>query len=428
VAAGAGLAAVEVALQVGQGNVQPRRAAVDDGDQRRTMALAGGGDGEQLAEGIAGHQGAPRISLDRERPLSILVAPRQFIPPRTAQNLCRPPASISSSSLTPEPMLRLLPWLLLLFIGAIRAEPLTVLQRPIELNSANATLHGSLLLPKSTRPVPVVLMIAGSGPTDRDGNNPFGGHNDSLKLLALDLARQGIASVRYDKRGIAPGDDESRLSVEGYVADVVAWSRMLRADNRFGRLILLGHSEGALIASLAAPEAGACALVTIAGSARPIDQVLREQLRPRLSAPLFATSSRILDSLKAGQPVADVPKELLVLYRPSVQPYLISLFRQHPAEAFARLDIPALIVQGTHDIQVDVSDAQLLKAARPDAQLLLISGMNHVLRIVPTDLQAQLASYDDPQLPLADGLVSAIARFIQSNDKVPAFSEPDNCR
>ncbi|AYC33268.1 alpha/beta fold hydrolase [Pseudomonas cavernae] len=323
-------------------------------------------------------------------------------------------------------MLRVLALTLSLFAGVAQAMPFTVLQRPISLDTGSGELHGTLLLPKSPEAVPVALLIAGSGPTDRNGNNPDGGHNDSLKRLAQALAKHGIASVRYDKRGVAASraatPDERDLSVEQYVADAVAWSHQLKADPRFARLILIGHSEGALIASLAAEKAGADALVSLAGSSRPIDQVLHEQLQFRLPPPLLARSDALLASLKAGQVDDAVPDELQVLFRPSVQPYLISLFRYDPAAAFAQLRIPALIVQGSHDIQIGVKDAQALKAAKPDAELLLIDGMNHVLRIVPDDVRRQLASYNDPQLPLARQLSEGVIEFIHRNGTVAVSS------
>ena len=299
-------------------------------------------------------------------------------------------------------------------------------QQPMRLQIGQGTLHGTLLKPSSTKPVAVALLIAGSGPTDRDGNNPEGGQSDSLKRLAQSLAKQGIASLRYDKRGVAASraatPDERDLSVEGYVSDAVGWAQLLRADPAFDRLILIGHSEGALIASLAAEQAQADALVAIAGSSRPIDQLLREQLAARLPPHLMAQSNHLLDRLLAGQLTPQVPKDLQVLFRPSVQPYLISLLRQNPGQAFARLQIPALIVQGSHDIQVSVADAHALQAAKPDAELLIIPGMNHLLRISALDLPAQLASYDNPRLPLAQGLGEQIAQFIQRSGKKPASS------
>ncbi len=316
-------------------------------------------------------------------------------------------------------MLKLLALSLTLFTGLFSClAQATVLQRPISLDTGSGELFGSLLLPKSDTPVPVVLIISGSGPTDRDGNNPEGGRNDSLKRLAWVLARHNIASVRYDKRGVAASlaatPDERNLSVEAYVADAVAWSHKLAADPRLGPLILLGHSEGALIASLAAPQANAAAVISLSGSARPIDQVLRQQLSNRLPPPLMLRSNELLDSLKAGRLDSNVPAQLQVIFRPSVQPYLISLFRQDPARAFAALQMPALIIQGSNDIQVGADDARQLKAAKPDAELALIEGMNHVMRIVPNDVKRQLASYKDPNLPLAAELGTRILRFIDS--------------
>ncbi|HGA2317497.1 TPA: alpha/beta hydrolase [Pseudomonas putida] len=313
-------------------------------------------------------------------------------------------------------MSRLVAFFLLLCTGLAQAAAPTVLQRPIDLDTGQGVLHGSLLLPQQATPPPVVLIIAGSGPTDRDGNNPASGRIDNLKRLALVLANEHIASVRYDKRGVAASQpatpDERDLSVQRYVDDVVAWSRKLKADPRFGPLILVGHSEGALIASLAAERAGASAVITLAGMGRPLADVLREQLAQRMSPAQLAGGSALLDRLQAGQTSLDVPAPLRQVFRPSVQPYLITLLQQDPAQAFARLPMPALIVQGRNDVQVDVADAERLKAAKPDAQLVLIDGMNHMLRISPKDMHLQRDSYLNPELPLARELGERVVSFI----------------
>ena len=314
-------------------------------------------------------------------------------------------------------MPRFIALLCLLLTSLCHAATPTVLHRPIDLDTGQGVLHGSMLLPQQDTPPPVVLIIAGSGPTDRDGNNPAGGRVDNLKRLALLLANANIASVRYDKRGVAASlpatPDERDLSVERYVADVVAWGHKLKADPRFGPLILIGHSEGALIASLAAEQAGASAVISLAGSGRPMAEVVREQLAERLPPAQLARGSALLDRLEAGQTSLDVPAPLRQVFRPSVQPYLITLFRQDPAAAFARLSMPALIVQGRNDVQVDVADAQKLKDAKPDAHLVLIEGMNHMLRISPKDMSEQRESYQNPQLPLARELGEQIVAFIR---------------
>lgn len=314
-------------------------------------------------------------------------------------------------------MLRLTALLLLLCSTLASAAAPTVLQRPIELDTGNGVLYGSLLLPQQATPPPVVLIIAGSGPTDRDGNNPAGGRIDNLKRLALLLAGEHIASVRFDKRGVAASQpatpDERNLSVEAYVADTVAWAHKLKADPRFGPLILLGHSEGALIATLAAEQAGASAVISLSGSGRPVAEVIREQLAQRLPPAQLAQGTALLDSLQAGQTSLNVPVPLRQVFRPTVQPYLISLLRQDPAAAFAQLKVPALIIQGRNDVQVDVADAELLKAAKPDAQLVLIDGMNHTLRISPRDISGQRETYQNPELPLARELGQRIVAFIR---------------
>ena len=314
-------------------------------------------------------------------------------------------------------MLRILFLALTLLPFLAQAASPSVLLRPIELTTSSGTLYGSLLLPKSDTPVPVVLIIAGSGPTDRNGNNSFGGTNDSLKKLAWRLAQNNIASVRFDKRGVAQSlpaaPDERMLNLDKYVSDAVAWGHLLNNDPRFGKLFVLGHSEGALIASLAAPRMDASGVISIAGTARPVGQVLREQLqRNNLPPALLQRSFELIHSLENGRTDSNVPADLEVVFRPSVQPYLISLLRHDPTAAFAAVKMPALIVQGTHDIQVDVNDARLLKAAKPDAQLQLVDGMNHVMRIVPMDIKRQIQSYNDPNPPLSRELERAIVQFI----------------
>lgn len=321
--------------------------------------------------------------------------------------------------------MRLFLLLSLLAMLAPHAQAQTLLNQKMSVEVPGGSLQGSLLLPKADAPIPVALLIAGSGPTDRNGNNPMG-RNDSLKRLAQALARRGVASLRYDKRGIgqsqAVAPDESLLSVEAYVADAEAWVQQLRTDKRFSNVVLIGHSEGALIASLAAQKLEPAALVSIAGSGRPIDELLREQLQGRLPPPLLATAFYILDELKAGRMHEQVPETLQILFRPSVQPYLISLFRYDPAEAFAGTTAPALIVQGTQDIQVERKDAVILQAARVDAELAIIGGMNHVLRITPPGQKAQTASYSQPELPIAHELTDRISQFLHEKGVLPGSS------
>lgn len=289
---------------------------------------------------------------------------------------------------------------------------------PVSLPVGGAALYGTELMPEGVQgKVPVVLLHAGSGPTDRDGNNHLlPGPNDALKMLAEGLARHGIASLRYDKRAIGASADprwrEQDLRFDDYIADAAAWAARLRADPRFSRVILIGHSEGAQIVAEACAIAQADGCVLLAGAGHTADELLRAQLAKQLPPPLLAENERILVALKQGQTVPDVPAPLQALYHASVQPYLISWLQHDPRKAVAALNMPVLIVQGSSDLQVPVSEAQALAAAAPRARLQVIDGMNHLLKMVGTNAELQRLSYGSPELPVAPQLLDSVNSFI----------------
>ena len=308
----------------------------------------------------------------------------------------------------------------LVMLLVLPAHAATAGEQEVTLAVEGGVLHGTLSLPAVEGRVPVVLLHAGSGPTDRDGNSAaLPGRNDSLRMVADALARAGIATLRYDKRGVGasalPGVREADLRLDHYIDDATAWLRQLRADPRFSRIVMAGHSEGAQIAAVACEKALADACILIAGAGSGLDDILRAQLKPRLPAELYAQNERILLALKRGEQVEDVPPALLALYRPSVQPYLISSLKVDPRAVAAALRMPVLIVQGTTDLQVSVADAQALSAAAPKAKLVIVPGMNHVLKLAGGDLAQQLPSYGDPELPLAPALVDAVTAFVQGH-------------
>ena len=306
---------------------------------------------------------------------------------------------------------------LLLLIGGIASQAHAA-ETPITLDTPTGQLAGTLELPAGADKPRVALLIAGSGPTDRDGNSSMiPGRNDSLKLLAAGLAEAGIATVRYDKRGIggshAAGSAESALRFEMFVDDAAAWIARLKADPRFASVAVIGHSEGSLIGMLAARQADAAAFVSIAGIADGASTLMRKQLEGKLPPELEKESERILVSLESGAVVDPVPPALATLFRPSVQPYLISWFKYVPAQRIAELTMPVLVVQGNTDIQVDVVQANRLHGARPGAKLAIIPGMNHVFKHVRAVAELQVASYGDPSLPVSPLLVKSIADFLQ---------------
>lgn len=306
------------------------------------------------------------------------------------------------------------------------AQGQTPAESPVELAVPNGKVSGTLLVPAGGGRMPVVLIIAGSGPTDRDGNSAaMGGKNNCYKMLAEALGAEGIASLRYDKRGVAgsavTGLQEADLRFEHFVEDAVAWIGYLRKDTRFATVSVAGHSEGSLIGMLAVRQAKADAYVSIAGIAKGAAGILRDQLRPQIGAmpELWDGTEAVLSSLEAGKTVDTLPPAIAAvpgfagLFRPSVQPYLISWFKYVPSAEIAKLTVPTLIVQGTTDIQVTVAEAKALAAAKPDARLEIVDGMNHVLKAVPSDAVKQRASYGDPALPIAPEVPKAIAALVR---------------
>ncbi len=302
----------------------------------------------------------------------------------------------------------------LILAAALLSDPVAT---PITLPTEPAPLHGTLLTPDGpTRAV--ALIIAGSGPTDRDGNSPLGVSAASYRLLAEGLAADGVATVRTDKRGIAgsaaAGGREEDMRFGHLVEDARAWAAATAERTGQPCVWLIGHSEGALVA-LAAVEGGndsVCGLVLLSGAGRRARLVLEEQLGPQLPEPMRTQAFHALAELEAGRTVADTPPALAALFRPSVQPYLISWLAMDPAALTAGYDGPVMVGSGTTDIQTPVVEAEALAAARAGVHLVLWEGVNHLLKLAPADRAGNIATYSDPTLPLAPGVVDDVAGFI----------------
>lgn len=292
-------------------------------------------------------------------------------------------------------------------------------EQPIVLKTSTGDINGVLLKPISTKKIPVVLIIAGSGPTDKDGNQAAM-QNNSLKMLAEALKQNGVASLRFDKRGIASsrtaGKQESDLRFDNYIDDVSGWINLLAQNKSLSKIIVAGHSEGSLIGMIAsAKDKRVKKYISIAGAGKPADEIIKEQLSSRPQAvkdlvfPMF-------DILKRGETIPDVPASLNALFRPSVQPYMISWFKYNLQTEIKKLKIPSLIIQGDKDIQVSVKDAHLLTAAAgTKATEKIIVNMNHVLKNTETTDQTEQIKniYSNPSLPLNAEMVKEMVRFVQ---------------
>jgi len=289
-------------------------------------------------------------------------------------------------------------------------------ESPFTVKTLSCNIHGTLTMPKNASgKIPVVLIIAGSGPTDRNGNSPkMDLETNAYKDIAQGLAKNGIASVRYDKRMIGESvtsNKESDLRFDDYIDDAVVIIQTLNQDERFSKVIVLGHSEGSLVGMLACRDQPVKAFISIAGAGDQADKILTEQLKskPQYMQDEFKT---LLDSLKKGKTIDDIDPRMYSIARPSIQRYLMSWFRYPPQRVIKTLKIPVLIIQGTTDLQVTTADADKLKKGKSDATLLIIPGMNHVLKEAPADRDQNLATYNKPDLPLKAELMPGIISFI----------------
>lgn len=312
--------------------------------------------------------------------------------------------------------------LLIIIILLVTTTSAPAAERPIAVTRDFGTLHGTLRTPDNGAQT-VALLIAGSGPTDRNGNSAMGVNTNNLLYLAQALEKAGIASLRYDKRGVAASyfDDPEKMGqvvLDDFIGDAVALADHLVGEG-FERIVLIGHSEGALIASVTAQRTGnAAAVVCVSGAGYPMDEVLSLQLANQLAPAhmdLLMKANEAIATLKRGERVEEYPRELAALFNPAVQPFLISCMRFDPCAELREVNVPVLIVSGDNDIQVTVDNAEALAGAKPDAQLAIIAGMTHVLKKAEGRTLAEQAQtvYVNGSLPLDEELVSAIVRFVE---------------
>lgn len=304
----------------------------------------------------------------------------------------------------------------ILFCGMLLALAVGAQNRDtLSLNVGHHKLHAVLTTPVSTGISPLALIIAGSGPTDLDGNNPVM-KNNSLRLLSDALVAENIATLRFDKFGIAgsavPGFNEADLTIDLYAEDVVALINQMH-EKGFQDIYLLGHSEGSLIGLLALQKVQVKGFVSIAGAGFPAGDILKKQLKPQLPPDLYNQTVGLIDSLKNGFKVSSAPRMLYSLFRPSVQPYMISWLKCSPVDLLASFDGPTLIIQGDQDLQITADDARQLAQAARKGNLVIIKGMNHVLKTISGGVSENQASYSNPDLPVNTELTKSIIDFIK---------------
>ncbi|NLY09101.1 MAG: alpha/beta hydrolase [Tissierellia bacterium] len=300
--------------------------------------------------------------------------------------------------------------MLLIFITACNKEnmePEALVEQEIKIAIENAELSGTLL--EADNEKALAIIVPGSGPTDRNGNSAVGLNTDAYKKLDMGLKENGISSFRYDKRGVG----QSKAGFEGKEAesdydDVI--NDLVKIIEHFeGKNIwLIGHSEGSTVSIIAAQKTEVQKVISLAGPGENIADIINWQIRENKANPpeIIEACDKIIEKLKNGEMVDEIPDYLMALFRPSVQPYLISWMKYEPAEEIAKLKCEVVVIQGDADIQVTIANAEKLGEASGVTPKIL-KGMNHVLVEVDGQ-QEQVESYSHPELPLHPELINSI--------------------
>lgn len=280
----------------------------------------------------------------------------------------------------------------------------------------NSLVYGTLLQPKEKSPK-LVILIAGSGPTDRNGNQQMM-QNNSLKMIAQGLASEGIASFRYDKRIFTllkqQALQENKLRFDDFIEDAVSSIQYFKEKKSFEKIYVLGHSQGALVGLMAALNTEVDGYISLAGAGQSIDQVIINQIGMQMPG-LKDETVTAFTTLREKGSVKEFNPALTSILRPSVQPFIASWMNYDPAQEIAKMTAPVLILNGSKDLQVDVNEAQALKMALTSADFQIIENMNHVLKTVSGNDLDNTKTYNDTTIPLAKELIPAISAFVKKN-------------
>ncbi len=277
-------------------------------------------------------------------------------------------------------------------------------------------IEGTLLIPLDldSRNPSLAIIIAGSGPTNRDGNQNFL-KNNALKKLAEGISNNSIATFRYDKRiikQIRQGKVDKDIMFDDFVSDATAVIDYFKAKEIYNKIYVIGHSQGSLVGMLAAKDK-ADGFISIAGAGQNIGDVLVKQIT-KMAPKLGEEAQKVVTKLKDEKTTTDYPATLASVFSLDIQPFMINWMKYTPTEIIKELKIPILIINGTKDLQVSEDEAKLLKVANDKTTLIIIENMNHVLFDIEGDDLENSKSYNESFRPISPKLISSIMEFIRS--------------
>jgi len=279
----------------------------------------------------------------------------------------------------------------------------------------NAFIDGTLLIPTDIEKPNLAIIIAGSGPTDRNGNQNLL-KNNSLKKLAEGLSKEGIATFRYDKRivkQIRRNHVDMNIKFDDFIIDAISILKHFKNSDAFNKVYIVGHSQGSLVGVVAAKQ-GADGFISLAGAGKPIDDVIIDQVTN--TAPMFTDDTkRVFSIMKDGKTTTDYPRALESIFNLETQPFMMSWMSYNPQEEIRDLEIPVLIINGNKDLQVSEEEANLLHSANSNSTLKIIEKMNHILVPIEGETLENSKSYNETQRTVSEELIKTIVSFINNN-------------
>ena len=303
--------------------------------------------------------------------------------------------------------------LLIAFIPAFIIAQ-NIVTEELNLTNGEIKIPGTLTYPKSDSKLPLVVFVHGSGNVDRNGNQAGTPIQISyIKELADSLNAKGIAFYRYDKR-TSTAENISKLkdiTLKDFASDADIVIDYYKDDSRFSGIHLLGHSQGSLVAMLAINK-NVTSYISIAGAGESIDKTIIKQLSAQ-SPELAEVAKGHIEELMKSDTITNVNPFLLSLFAPQNQKFWKNWMLIHPEEEIKKINIPILIINGDSDLQVKVSDAESLKAAKPVAKMVLIPKMNHLMKEV-NSLEENQQSYMNADLPISSELIKVLSSFIKA--------------
>ncbi|MDO6743569.1 alpha/beta hydrolase [Tenacibaculum soleae] len=266
-------------------------------------------------------------------------------------------------------------------------------------------LPGTLSLTKEK--TPLIIWIHGSGGVDRNGNQP-----EYIKQFREAVNKQNIAFFSYDKRTANKNNIvflKQGVLFNDFVLDAKKVVNHFKNDKRFTKIILVGHSQGSLVAMLALKNVEK--YISIAGAGETIDKTLIKQVTKQ-NEYFGGLTEKYLKELKETGQVKNVDPNLMSLFASQNQPFLSSWIALNPLEEIKKVKIPTLIINGNKDLQVQVTDAENLKKSKSDASLVIIDNMNHVLKHINKNTD-NMKSYFSADFPLSEKLIETVVSFVK---------------